>query len=551
MNLKFITNNLLTFLLLLLLFVAIQSVVNPLFLVEELHYHYELFDLRGLVKGTLFLTTYLLAIFIFLIIIAIDSFWVFLLALFFIFIFSSMDFFVQLLGISHGMSIDEYRLAMNEVGNYQFLEAYMFTIIKAMFSAFIVVVMLYFIRQKVYKSRVSTRSLLVILLPFLLVYGACYKVNTFKLSSYPAALKIPALALEYERLSTPMKKRLLESSITPQNESKIKNIVWVIDESVTGTYLSINGYEKDTTPFLRTLDKNSTFISNFGVVSSISNCSGQSNLFLRIGMRAKKSDEIKQTMYDMPTIFQYAKRAGYTTWLFDSQTQKDHLQNYLTLYDKESIDHFETLGTDVERDKKDLTFLSKFSKITNDNNANSKNFIVVIKYGSHFPYLTSYNHEHTPFRPVLDVAYGGMNMAHKEEMVNSYLNSLYSSVDLYLKALVEKVNLAQTVVFYTSDHGQNILESEGLTRTHCNSELVVKNEVSVPLFVFTKGAKEHFPVDKNRFYAHIQIFPTTLSLLGYGKLLVDEYGKSLESGFKKSNDRHYILSSSLESKIYE
>jgi len=550
MNLKFISNNLLTFVLLLILFVLIQSVVNPLFLVEELHYHFELFDLRGLVKGTLFLTTYLLAIFFFLIIVGVESFMTFLLLLFVIFIFLSMDFFVQLLGISHGFSIDEYCLVMNEVGNYQFLLAYLDSIIKAMFSAFLVVVALYFIRQKVYKSRVSTRSLFILFFPFLVVYGASYKVNTFKLSSYPAALKIPAIALEYERLSSPIKKRVLERSIVTSSESKVQNVIWIIDESVTGSYLSVNGYSKDTTPFLRNLDKNSSLISNFGIASSISNCSGQSNLFLRIGMTPRKKEKVLDQMYDLPTIFQYAKRAGYTTWLFDSQTQKDHLQNYLTLYDKESIEHFETLGTEVNRHQKDMTLLSKFSSITNENNHN-KNFIVVVKYGSHFPYLTSYNHEYTPFTPVLDVAYGGMNMAHKEKMVNSYLNSLYSSVDLYLQSLVEKVNFSKTVVFYTSDHGQNILESKHLTQTHCNNELVVKNEVSVPLFVFTKGAKENFPRQKDKFYSHIQIFPTTLSLFGYGKSLVDRYGKSLESGFTKSNERHYILSSSLESKVYE
>jgi len=549
MNLKFIGNNLLTFLLLLLLFTAIQSVVNPLFLVEELHYHFELFELRGLVKGTLFLTTYILAIFFFLIIIGVESIWVFRLALLLIFLFSSMDFFVQLLGISHGFSIDEYRLAMNEMGNYQFLMAYTDTLAKAIFSAFLVVVVLYFIRKKVYKSRVSTRSLLILLLPFSIIYGACYKIDTFKLSSYPAALKIPALALEYERLSSPIEKRILEEGIKPKHEGLVKNIVWVIDESVTGSYLSINGYVKNTTPFLRILDQKSSLISNFGIVNSISNCSGESNLFLRIGMTPRTKENVKREMYHLPTIFQYAKEAGYTTWLFDSQTQKDHLQNYLTLYDKESIDHFETLGTNIERDKKDTTLLSKFSKLTHEK-GERKNFIVVVKYGSHFPYLTSYNHEYAPFKPVLEVSYGGMDMAHKEKMVNSYLNSLYNSVDLYLKHLVEEVDLNKTVVFYTSDHGQNILESKGLTRTHCNRE-VVKNEVSVPLFVFTKGAKERFPVNKNEFYSHIQIFPTTLSLLGYDQSVVKRYGKSLENGFKKSSERHYILSSSLESKIYK
>ena len=144
-----------------------------------------------------------------------------------------------------------------------------------------------------------------------------------------------------------------------------------------------------------------------------------------------------------------------------------------------------------------------------------------------------------------------MNMEHKEELVNSYLNSLYSSVDLYLKALVEKVDLSNSIVFYTSDHGQNILESKNLTRTHCNNEIIVKNELSVPLFVFHNNAKNIFPVNKELFYSQIQIFPTTLSLFGYTEQLVKQYGKRLDEGFRNSNEREYILSSSLERKSYE
>jgi arylsulfatase A-like enzyme len=117
--------------------------------------------------------------------------------------------------------------------------------------------------------------------------------------------------------------------------------------------------------------------------------------------------------------------------------------------------------------------------------------------------------------------------------------------------MLEKINLKESIVFYTSDHGQNILESEDLSRPHCNSENVVKNELSVPLFVYTEEAKTLFPKVKDTFYSQIQIFPTTLSLLGYSDELVFKYGKTISEGFSKSNDRQYILSSSKETKVYK
>ena len=549
MNMKSLTNVFLTFMLLLILFVFIQSLGNPLFLWNELQYHLELLDLRGLAKGSVFLFTYLVAIVPFVILVKLKSLRLFLLLLFFVFMAFSIDFFVQLLGVSHGFSYDEYTLSMNEVGNYKYLVAYVDTIVKAMGLAFLVVLILYFIREKITRKSLSARTLILALLPMTIVYAACYKIDTFKLSSYPASIKIPNIALSYLINSVPIKRRILEADIEPQKKSDFKNIVWIIDESVAGSYLSVNGYEKKSTPYLDKLATQSGDFVNFGLVNSISNCSSTSNLFLRIGMNPLKYKKPK--ILELPTIFQYAKRAGFKTWLFDSQTRKDHLQNYLTPYDKETIDHFETLGAEVERVDRDGRFLNRMIELVNNEKSSDKNFIVLVKYGAHFPYLLTYDHHDSPFSPVVESSYGGMNLAHREEVVNTYLNSLYFNVDLYFKKMLEKIDLQESIVLYTSDHGQNILETKGLTRTHCNSVNVVKNEVTVPLFLFTNEAKKLFPKKENAFYSQIQMFPTTLSLLGYADKLVEKYGKTLKSAFSQSNARHYILSSSEESKVYE
>lgn len=541
---------LLSFVFLLVLLIGIQSIYNPLFLWEELHFHFELFDLRGVAKGGIFLVTYLLATLSILILIAIRSWALFFLFLIFSFIFLSMDFFVQLLGVTHGFSLDEYRLSMNEMGNYKYLQAYADTIIESMILALFVVLLFYFIRTKFCFKRFSAPYLLFVVLFLGVVYGACYKVDTYKLSSYAAPIKIPAIALLYLQKSEPLVKRELDSTIKPETEGKFQNIVWIVDESVVGTYLGINGYEKETTPFLKAFNEKSKKVYNFGIVNSISNCSGESNLFLRIGMNPKQKFNVAKQMYTLPTIFQYAKRAGYTTWLFDSQTRKDHLQNYLTLYDKEDIDHFETLGPEVTRVKRDKKFLEDVATIVN-NNKNGKNFIILVKYGAHFPYLLTYDHAYSPFQPVMQMSYGGMDMEHKEEQMNSYLNALYFNVDLYLKSLVETIDLSNNIVFYTSDHGQNILETENLTRPHCNSEVVVKNEVSVPLMVFQDRAKALFSSNQNYSYSQIQLFPTTLSLLGYDEKTVEKYGKTLFTGYTMNEKREYILSSSGEVKSYE
>ena len=550
MNSKLMRNNILTFFILLILLMLIQSIFNPLSVIKESVFHFELFDLRGLSKGGIYVFTYLLAVIPLFILVKLQSLKTFLLLLCVVSIFLSIDFFIQLLGVSHGFSYDEYTLAMNEAGNYKYLITYLDSIGKAIILAGVIVLIVYFIRQKISRKNLTNRFLFFALVPMFVIYAACYKVDTFKLSSYPAMLKIPNIAVAYFQFSKPITKRILEKDIEAKSESKFKNIVWIIDESVTGSYLSVNGYAKKTTPYLEMLDKQSSDFVNFGTVNSISNCSANSNLFLRIGMNPKKHE--LENITSLPTIFQYAKRAGYKTWLFDSQTRKDHLQNHLTIYDKDSIDNFETLGSEVERVQRDESFLNRMlSLVNNEKTSTDKNFIVLVKYGAHFPYLLTYDQKFTSFKPVLEHSYGGMTFDNREKQLNTYLNSLHFNVDLYLKKMLEKIDLKESVVFYTSDHGQNILESEGLSRPHCNNENVVKNEVSVPLFLFSNNAKELFPKKEDKFYSQIQIFSTTLSFLGYPSNIVSAYGKTLKEGFSTSTEREYILSSSKESKVYE
>ena len=44
-----------------------------------------------------------------------------------------------------------------------------------------------------------------------------------------------------------------------------KNIIWIIYESVTGTYLSVSGYRKETTPLLEKIFKENVQAFNLGL----------------------------------------------------------------------------------------------------------------------------------------------------------------------------------------------------------------------------------------------------------------------------------------------
>jgi glucan phosphoethanolaminetransferase (alkaline phosphatase superfamily) len=466
---------------------------------------------------------------------------IFLFFMIFFFLFYAIDFFMQLLGSSYGFSYNEFILAMNEAGNVHNLLNYLDYIVYAVLLSAIFSVVFYFLRIKRFnKKRYSNKSLyILVLLAFFGTALPAYKIGQITHENYPAFTKIPVIGLVYLKHRPQVKRRVLNKSI--QNEkTKFKNIIWIIDESITGSYLSLNGYEKETTPYLKKLNKTDKMV-NFGVVNSISNCSSSSNLSLRIGLNPKVFSDFSKNMYTLPTIFQYAKRAGYKTWLLDSQVPKDYLQNYLSLYDKEDIDHFMTLDSDTTPDIRDEKFLNKVAELSKSKN-NHNNFIVVVKFGAHWPYLLAYDKKETIFKPVLENTYG-MSIENREKQLNTYANAIVHSTDDYLKKLLAKSDLSETIIFYTSDHGQNILEKE-IKITHCNSEakLIVKNEISVPLLVFQNNAKKLFPIDKeSSYYSQIQMFPTTLSLMGYRDDVSKKYGKTLWESFQKSEDRESFI----------
>ena len=81
------------------------------------------------------------------------------------------------------------------------------------------------------------------------------------------------------------------------------------------------------------------------------------------------------------------------------------------------------------------------------------------------------------------------------------------------------MDLKHTLIIYTSDHGQNLLD-DGTTRTHCGLTDPDIHEALVPLLVFNDTPSlrprlvEAAALNRNR-SSHFQIFPTILEVLGF------------------------------------
>jgi glucan phosphoethanolaminetransferase (alkaline phosphatase superfamily) len=302
--------------------------------------------------------------------------------------------------------------------------------------------------------------------------------------------------------------------------AQVRHIVMLIDESVRGDYIDWtpgNPY----TPELARLKSN--FV-NFGPAVSGGNCSHYSNAILRFGA---SRTALGRPVLTSPTIWQYAKKAGFRTVYIDAQAAFNRnpgkLQNFMTAEETRDIDGFNALDEKIASPDLDDRLLDIVLK---ELKSDKPVFIYANKNGAHFPYDNGYPLSARQFRPT-------MSEAHKDETqsrVNSFRNVVKWSVDRFFKRLFDEGVLKDTVIIYTSDHGQNF-NPERLT--HCTVEDPDPREGLVPLFVTTdnKELKSRFADAAKASMghaSHFSIVPTVLELLGYGHEDIEKiYGESL------------------------
>ena len=293
-----------------------------------------------------------------------------------------------------------------------------------------------------------------------------------------------------------------------QNKSP-KNIIFVMDESVRGDYISVNSNDKEivkATKYLQELENNGTF-KTFGVMYPIGNCSASSNVFTMIGGR--KNYEVA------PTIYQYMKNAGYQTIRLDAP--HTGYQNGVERYDTPYIDKYISNESIPENTKRDLVSIKNIKEILKEN---KKHFIYFTKQGSHFPVKNSY--------PKNKALFKNLGKPYSQEWYKKqYLNSLNWNVNEFWKQLVQATKNTDTVIIWQSDHGLNIGPDNGqkhILLTHCESNLDHYKALFNSAGGIYSDNKNYLKDFKNLNESSAnQIFPTILNLAGYNEDNIEKY----------------------------
>jgi hypothetical protein len=301
----------------------------------------------------------------------------------------------------------------------------------------------------------------------------------------------------------------------------LDKLVLVMDESVRGDCLDPGTALLGTTPYLSGFGP---ALIDFGVAMSGHNCSAYSRYLLRLGARPEALPEavIEGLNLAGPNFWQFARAAGYRTVYVDGFSSEQRLHSGMTLQETGFIDRYLTIpkGPPAERD------VHVGARLLEALAEPGPAFIYVDKFGIHAPY-----EDKIPAGFATEAPPPGT--APREALLAHYRNALRWGVDAFFARVLGRIDFAATALFYTSDHGQSLLDG-GYKRTHCSTgPEVVAGEARVPLFVVTKepalarALREAAPRFAHR-ATHFEIFPTLLIALGYDRAGVEAaYGAGL------------------------
>ena len=313
-----------------------------------------------------------------------------------------------------------------------------------------------------------------------------------------------------------------EVSIKAGPEKAAQHILYLVDESLRPDYIS-------TVPGNNLTPNFASFAAqlvNFGPAASGAICSNYSNAILRfMPSRADLGGAISSN----PTIWHYAKAAGFRTVYIDAQghaiENATRMQNFMTPAERKWIDDFYPLA-EVDSKSADQALLEIIEK---EFAKPGPVFIYANKQGMHFPYDQNYDTARGPLHP----EQSEVGSIEDKSMLNSYRNAVDWNVDQFFADFAKRISMKDLAMVYTSDHGQFFAPGEA---THCKSSDSHPQMAYVPLFAYVDSAAGMTELAggaaQSRGRAnHFQIAPTMMHWMGFAEAdIAAHYPESLHTG---------------------
>lgn len=221
-------------------------------------------------------------------------------------------------------------------------------------------------------------------------------------------------------------------------------VVFVIGESLRNDHLQINGYERETTPYLMEEDNLVSLTDIYGA-----ECFTHTSV-PQIMTRADSANP--QRAYDEQSFVTIFNDAGFrTTWIANQESVATYAY---------FMNECDTLIY-VNGDKSVYTFdkwldediLPHLENELQDDNPTQLHILHSI--GSHWWYNSHYTDEFERYTPVIKSRVVSSNT--QEEMINSYDNTILYT-DYFIKETIDLIRDKKSILIFLSDHGESLGE---------------------------------------------------------------------------------------------
>ncbi|MBP2199998.1 phosphoethanolamine transferase [Pantoea cypripedii] len=288
------------------------------------------------------------------------------------------------------------------------------------------------------------------------------------INSFPNRMTTQVITSVY-KASLELKKLRSSNSIPDDfpilsHSGKYKNVIVIIGESVARDYLSVYGYQHNTTPWLNTAP--GLFFTDY--------ISTAPNTYLSLPRTLALSDGVKTQ--ENNNIVALANRAGFNTFWVSNQGFLATFDTPATIIgNKANHQVFFKKGDFDENDTDDMALLEHLHSIVNENHS-SDNAVFLHMIGSHPDTCSRLN------------GYPVNLHISQQEGFNCYLATL-QKLDTFIQRahdILEHSGESYALIYF-SDHGMSIDNSVRPVRHGSDAQ----QNYNVPFFILTSDNKKH------------------------------------------------------------
>ncbi len=230
-------------------------------------------------------------------------------------------------------------------------------------------------------------------------------------------------------------------------EADSMTVIMIIGETARAKNLSINGYERETTPLLQQ-ERN---VASLPFVHTQFGCT-----HLCVPYMLTRADSARiDLMYQERSFIDIFKRGGYaTTWV--ANQEKVGTYEYFMAEADTTIWINGGKSVYVTTEWLDDDILPHIENVLTQSAGDyNRKLIVLHTIGSHWYYNGHFTKEYERWKPTTDSKVTCSNT--REQMINSYDNTILFS-DHFWHEVINRVRQRNAIIFYLSDHGENLGE---------------------------------------------------------------------------------------------